>query len=210
MESNYPFVVFEGCDGVGKTTIRNMVAELLINNLLPVHVVGQHSWLDIESSCVITDIREKRRAHSPSRIVKSYYNDKILHARHNISPQKANAIVIADRYIVSDAVYSKCIYGLDNFDAFDMHLINRTLLPDILFYIDAEVDQAYQRILSRSKATKHYEEPVSMGSIMKAYSDFFNQYNSIFDKRLVRLTNDHGEASNVAHLIYEHILGSYA
>lgn len=171
MSSLFPFIVLEGCDGVGKTTIRDMIKNQLEDLNYNCAMFGQHSWLEVESSRIILDIRTSRRQHTIEKISHAYFKDKQLHAQYNIMPALKSSIVICDRYIFSDAVYQEVLYGIPAQNTIDKHKHQGTLFPDILIYVWADVATAYKRIKERAKNIRHYEKPTEMKEIIQGYKN---------------------------------------
>ncbi|WP_175692228.1 deoxynucleoside kinase [Burkholderia ambifaria] len=163
------FIAIEGCDGVGKSTIRNLLHKMLWEHGLHCSMVGQHSWLDLGASRVIVDVRERLRKREPAEISEAYFIDKRLHASATIEPALYLGPVISDRYIISDAVYQEALYGISAEETLLKHKRENTLLPDAILYVDAAVPTAYERILRRSKHTRHYERPVELAVIQAIY-----------------------------------------
>ena len=165
----FPFFALEGCDGVGKSTIREALVDAFQRSGWPCSSVGQHSWLDPWTTRLIIDVRERRRSHSPAAIAESYLRDKQLHARNTIVPMQAASVVIADRYVVSDAVYQEVLYGIPARDTLERHRVAGTPMPTAVLYVDVRLDEAVRRIARRSKHKRHYERPADMARIISTY-----------------------------------------
>jgi dTMP kinase len=163
------FFALEGCDGVGKSTIRNAIHEEFRSKHGVCAMVGQHSWLDVAASRTIVDVREHLRQHTPLEIARAYFVDKRLHGLHNIQPAMQFGPVIADRYILSDAVYQEALYGINAEETILGHVKAGTLMPTAVLFIDAPIPIAYKRILGRSKHTRHYEHPADLERIKDIY-----------------------------------------
>lgn len=167
--SAYPFIALEGCDGVGKSTIRDLLRDELVRQGMPCMMVGQHAWLNPRVGRVIADVRDRRHRHSPEQVAMAYFRDKRLHAAHTIEPGLRHRAVIADRYIHSDAVYQELLYGIPAEDTLARHRDANTLSPSVILYVSVSHQVAYQRVLERSKHTRHYERPAQMTRIMAVY-----------------------------------------
>lgn len=165
-----PFFTLEGCDGVGKTTIRNHLIKNFKAEGVPCGCVGQHSWLDVWASRLIVEVREQRTKHSPNEIAQAYLLDKRQHAEKNIKPACKERIIISDRYIYSDAVYQEVLYGLSAEKTLNQHFQLDTLQPQAIIYIETDIAEAYNRILNRSKHARHYERPADMKKIVAVYN----------------------------------------
>lgn len=168
-EGRIAFVAIEGCDGAGKSTIRDILAAAFQERSVPTTVIGQHSWLDPWTARLIVEIREQRRSHPPSAISDAYFRDKYLHARLNVLPACADSLVISDRYVLSDAVYLEAIYGIPAEHTLERHRVAGTPMPAALVYVTLDVDEAVRRISRRGRHTQHYERPADLRRIVRVY-----------------------------------------
>jgi dTMP kinase len=165
----FPFVVLEGCDGVGKSTIRDELYRQLSDGGLEVMMVGQHAWLQPRVARLMNAAREARFPLPPDQITEAYFKDKRLHAEATVRPALQRAWMIADRYILSDAVYQEAIYGIPAETTLERHRAAGTLMPDLVIYVSVDVDEAYRRIERRAQHKRHYERPADMIRIMEVY-----------------------------------------
>lgn len=189
MRDNFPMICFEGCDGVGKSTVLNVLLKQLQQLGVPAMVVGQHSWLDLDTARVIMEVRRGNSPYSPEQVAQAYFVDKVAHYRRSIAPALQRAVVIADRFVLSDAVYQEVLYDIPAESTMARHRVEGTRLPDILIYVSASVEEAYARIQKRSKHMRHYERPADMRKIMATYERMLDKMpqNST---RLLRFVND--------------------
>ncbi|MFN7153723.1 MAG: deoxynucleoside kinase [Acidovorax sp.] len=164
-----PFVVLEGCDGAGKTTLREMLrAELDAAGVLAV-TIGQHSWLHPWHARALVFAREQRTYVPPAQLSQAYLHDKRLHGLRNVEPARKRAVVIADRWFYSDAVYHEVLYGIPMHTTLEQHRGAGTVRPDLLVYVSVDADQAYERILQRGRHTRHYERPADLRRLVAGY-----------------------------------------
>lgn len=193
----YPFVALEGCDGVGKSTIRDVLRDALVAAGTPVAMVGQHSWLSPRVAQLIVDVRERRRRHSPEAIVEAYAIDKQLHTSQTIEPALSKYLVIADRSIVSDAVYQEALYGIPAEVSLRQHASRKTRFPDCVVFVHTDVKEAYRRVSTRSKHKRHYERPTDMRKIMSVYARLLKQLPVMYPQiRVVEFDNTAPEYSS--------------
>lgn len=186
-----PFVVLEGCDGSGKTTLREILRLQLEALGIPTVTVGQHSWLHPWHSRTLIAAREQRRAVSAPALTEAYLQDKHLHGRRNVRPALTKAVVIADRWFYSDAVYHAALYGIPPEQTLELHRGASTEVPNILVYVQTDPDEAYARIQKRGKHARHYERPADLRRIVEVYEHVFGG-GLVSAQKLVRVSNANG------------------
>ncbi len=184
------FLALEGCDGVGKSSIRDVLRVELELCGFRCMIIGQHSWLNPKVARLIIGVREGRRRHLPQEVADAYFLDKRLHAEHTVNPALSSSVILADRYIISDAVYQEALYGIPAESTLIRHHQARTLFPHATIYVKVNVDEAYRRVVSRSKATKHYERPAEMAAIMGTYERVLVDQPLPFMPQLITFEND--------------------
>lgn len=168
-----PFICLEGIDGVGKTTLRRELALYLEEMGISTLEIGQHGWLIPSVSKLIIDIRERRSSYSTDEIVRAYAADKIAHAQANIEPHLASHFILSDRYIFSDAAYMEALHGISAEQTLQYHMDRKTLLPNIVFFVQAPMKVSMARIAKRAKPTKHYERPAELSKVQACYERIF-------------------------------------
>lgn len=166
----YPFIALEGCDGVGKSTIRQLLVGFLNGRGMPTSAVGQHSWLDPFAARLICRARDMKEQYSADEIAQAYRRDRLRHIENNIIERLSSCSVVADRSQISDLVYREALYG-HSFEENWAQQISRgdVRLPDLIVYVRVDVQLAYQRVLSRGRIARHYERPADMGRIIEIY-----------------------------------------
>lgn len=196
--TSYPIVAMEGIDGAGKTTLRNHLWDALLQRGIPAVAMGQHSWLDIEHSRLLAQLRlsEGPSDHNVSdlqRIRSAYLEDKHLHWVNSIERCASQAVVLLDRYFLSDAVYLDALYGLDWRQTVDCATeLGLTTPPDYLIFLDLDEVQAEKRINERGRETRHYEKAVSLRTIRSVYHQALNERaepGSLYQKSLHRFVS---------------------
>jgi thymidylate kinase len=201
------FIALEGCDGVGKSTIRQILRGVLEQRDIPCFTIGQHSWLSPWDAFNIVSVRERRAKIPDAVIAASYRKDKQMHGCHNVTPMLNRGVVIADRWIYSDAAYHEALYDIGAEQTLDNHRLQKTLIPDVVIYVAVDVEEAYRRILSRGRNTKHYERPVDLRRICHAYQRIFFDEQLAFATKILLFDNTYGDVENrVLEFATEHLL----
>ena len=149
------FIVFEGIDGSGKTTLSKMALKHLADQGFPV------IWLrEPSDSKWGKKIREVARTHShiPIEEELSYFHlDRKWNVTHNILPAlRRGDTIILDRYYYSTA----CYQGARGLDPETILAHNREFAPEphLVFVIDVDVETGLDRIArSRSASVRLFE-----------------------------------------------------
>ena len=143
------FIVFEGIDGSGKTTLSGKVAEILTAQGLSVHQARPQGEL---KSRLAGDIRTLAR--DPRNLTMSPHTELFLFIARDtqtidtvIRPQLQKAqVVIADRYLYSAQVLCRA-RGEVSAEEIDtaVDVAARGLWPDLVVYCDVDIDTSALR-----------------------------------------------------------------
>src|SRR5918995_401954 len=111
------FVVFEGADGSGKTTLREHGLSRLRARNVDALTVPQVSWLDPCAAAVITASRFRQGAglYRPTQpaVTDAVVRDKEALTQRLVEPQLSRRHVLGDRHVASDLVYHDVLFGID-------------------------------------------------------------------------------------------------
>lgn len=167
MTSKSLFIVFEGIDGSGKSTLtKNVHREM--NNL------GYSAWLGHEPTDFETGIQIRKFLRHEVELnaeeqLNLFIEDRKLSVNRNILPQleKGNHVIL-DRYYYSTAAYQgKNIFSAERI--LQLNLDNNFPTPDLLFYLDIIPGQAMARVNLRGKS-ESFEKLATLDKISKIYN----------------------------------------
>ncbi len=151
IKKNKPmFVVFEGIDGSGKTTISKMLQDMFDKR-------GYKTlWLREPSDSIwgkkIRELANLKDAIPIEEELNYFIEDRKIDLKHNIGPAlEQGKIVILDRYYYSNGCYQGA-RGLDVNKIIEKNL-EFALTPDLTFIIDLPVDVALYRIKNNREET---------------------------------------------------------
>lgn len=146
MENGF-FIVVEGIDGSGKTTLTKELALKIKNE--GYSVILSREPTDGKFGSIIRSFKETKRP-SPEEELDLFVKDREDHLENTIIPAiKSRHIVILDRYFYSTMAYQGAL-GIDMEKIRKRH--DFALVPDLLVLLDIDVDTALDRVGSRSKA----------------------------------------------------------
>lgn len=162
------FVVIEGIDGAGKTSIARQLYIILRQTL------GENVLLTEEphnKSLMGAEIRSalrRERILNPVELAQAFALNRSNHLKSVIEChlQKLHAVVICDRYLLSSLVYQT----RDDITMADVYHLNRWARPpDLTIVLQVSAHIAYQRMDERSKSARELFEN-DLPTRLKKYS----------------------------------------
>ena len=174
MASKGFFLVLEGIDGCGKTTIAKLLAKLL-NTL----VTKEPTRISVAGKKIHAILRHRQSAPKPTDFQKLYIQDRLEHIKNYIAPALAkNKIVICQRYAMSTFAYGMA-FGVSL-----QAMRHDFLKPDMTFLLDLPARLAMARIASRQKAREYFEKKEKLEKIRKKYLALAKKFDvKIIDAR---------------------------
>ena len=151
------FVVIEGIDGAGKTSIaralNNIFRQTLGENVLLTEEPHNESLMGEEIRSALRRECELRR----DELALAFALNRSSHLKNVIEChlQREHAVVICDRYLLSSLVYQTC----DDITMEYVYNINRwARVPDLTIVLQVSAHLAYQRMDERSKSARELFE----------------------------------------------------
>jgi dTMP kinase len=165
------FVVFEGIDGSGKTTISKLVSRDLSK-------LGYHSsWFknptDMKHGNEIRRVFESGQRLSPEEEVKLFMDDRRDNVEKEVRPAlQEERVVIQDRYYFSTAAYQ----GAAGLSWNDIVSDNESfcILPDLIFFLEISPEEALSRIDEEGRQRTAPEKLDTQQEIDRVYREMFN------------------------------------
>ncbi len=157
MSNDSFFVVIEGIDGAGKTSIAralyNILRQTLGENVLLTEEPHNASLMGAE---IRSALRQEREL-GPVELAQAFALNRSSHLRNVIEChlRRDNAVVICDRYLLSSLVYQT----RDEITMEDVYQINRwSRVPDLTIVLQVSAHVAYQRMDERSRNARELFE----------------------------------------------------
>ncbi len=171
MKSNGRFIVLEGIDGCGKTTIAKLLAKELSNTLITKEPTAS-------SKKIHAVLQHRAQAPKPLDFQKLYIADRLIHIKKVIVPAlKKGETVICQRYAMSTYAYGMA-FGLKEKD-----VTHEFLIPDVTFILDLPTSVAMERIKKRKEEKEYFEKREKLAKIRKQYLVLAKK--SIFGKIII-------------------------
>lgn len=186
------FLVVEGADGAGTTTISKYLADEISAMYGKDNVVLTHEPSDYEIGKFIRRILKKKiNVESELAMLHLFIADRAEHTLRRIEPALyADKIVISDRYYPSTVIYQSVIEErpLDSFTEMEHLFLNyfkcrpdSFIKPDYVLYLKCDLDILKERRTSRGDEEEKYENEQYQDIVVKLYNQFFGYYKLGFN-----------------------------
>lgn len=158
-------IVFEGIDGMGKSSQLQLLAAALRQRNLPVVVTREPT--DGPQGLVIREMLKKRARYSPQEELAAFIADRRWHVGEFLRPQlDAGKHVLCDRYYLSTIAYQGAM-GLDVQEIIAAHSFAPP--PDLALLFDAEPSVGVARIHRRGDTPNDFERLNYLEKVRKIF-----------------------------------------
>jgi len=177
------FIVLDGPDGSGKTTLSKLLAEYLKAQSVPAMYTFEPT-MDSMAGCELRSMLRSGDIQDIYAFANLFVEDREIHLNRLILPAlERNEVVICDRYKYSNLVYQQ-IQGVEAEHIIQANL--KFLVPDYTFIILSESpDILLKRISGRGLEKDIFEEQKFISRTLECYrkmSDYFPHENIIYLK----------------------------
>jgi dTMP kinase len=186
---NGKFIVLEGADGAGTTTIANYVGDRLRQQVGEENVINTFEPTNYNIGKFIREIlQRKKTVQSRLAMTHLFVADRAEHTTRLIIPAlEKGKIVICDRYFHSTIVYQSVKNNL--FDSVrKMEGVKKSLkghiLPDLVLFLDCGAEELKRRREKRNKVKELYENEEYQKMVVSLYRKVFEDYNFLPVERI--------------------------
>lgn len=161
------FIVIEGIDGSGKTTLSEKLKNYLLEKGTPTTRFSEPT--QYESGLLIRKFLSGEIHLSKEEQMNAFIHDRQFSVEKNILPSlNSDQIVILDRYYYSTAAYQAST-EYSPVRILNLNLEKKFPVPNILFYMNLSPEIALERLKARGKQLEIFE---SLHQLQKIHSNF--------------------------------------
>jgi dTMP kinase len=193
------FIVVEGPDGVGKSTIANAIFDNLWKTRSTV-LTREPSDLTIGSR-IRAILRGELPAPNPNELALLYAKDRVDHLSWRVLPELANGkVIVCDRYLLSSIAYQHGSMGLP---LADVLCFNRyAIVPDLTLVLRTSQDVCSARRKERGDAPSMFEDEETQRKVRRVYDNAFD-YIAVHNPVFVDAS---GEFDSVVETCMRHVM----
>ena len=202
------FIVFEGIDGAGKSTLSKMLAAKLSQVGIPTHETFEPTNSPIGS--LIRNILGRRIIADEQTIAALFLADRLDHIKNEVNGMlkqldKART-VICDRYYLSSYAYHVPHVSLDW--VIEANTICKSWMkPDVIFFIDIPVEVSLRRLLQHRQSLDLFE---TKERITQVYENYHKAIENVRDQENIIIIDGTLPIERVSELIWSHVEAFYS
>ncbi|MCL1865136.1 MAG: dTMP kinase [Spirochaetes bacterium] len=169
MKSKNKFIVFEGIDGCGKSTLCSLLYDFIKSKNIPVQLLCEPT--NGKYGQMIRKILQDKTSISVEEQIHLFIEDRKEDYKLNIRPCIENGItIVMDRYFYSNAAYQGCS-KISPIEIIERNLNQGFPIPDRVYYIDIDPQAAMKRITARSGSgkTELFEKKTFLEGVRKNF-----------------------------------------
>lgn len=199
------FITFEGGEGSGKTTIANMVKDILEKENYHVNLTREPGGVEIAERIrdIIHDVRYTNMDRKTEALL--YAASRRQHLVEKVIPAlKRGEIVICDRYVDSSMVYQGIARGIGMDEVYQMNLFaTENILPTRTIFFDIQPELGLERVLSNSEREVNRLDLEALDFHQKVYQGYLSICEK-FPERIVKIDASQ-DIDGVLHQVLEKI-----
>ena len=150
------FIVIEGLDGSGKTTVTKLLAERFVAHGLPCHLTFEPTKNPI-GALMRSIVSGKITGIENEAVALLFAADRYQHLKSEILPALEHSNVICDRYYYSSMAYQ----GLDSDTLERIISYHQAVMPirrpDFVFFLNVTPDECIRRVEARGEEISIFE-----------------------------------------------------
>jgi len=198
------FIVIEGLDGSGKSTVTKLLIEYFNSKWLPTVTTCEPTTENPIGDLIQNILSGEVKNIANETLALLFAADRHHHLTNEIIPALAHSHVICDRYYLSSMAYQ----GIDpaslerviayNQVAMDIHK------PDIIFFLNVSPGECIRRVKARGKEVSIFETLPKLELRYERYMTAIERMKKI--DNIITVGSDTASAEEVAAEMWEHII----
>ncbi|MGW0467537.1 dTMP kinase [Streptomyces sp. NPDC003027] len=150
MNHRHPFIVIEGLDGTGKTTLRKGLFRLWegLYGVTPLCLLTTNFLAPDHAAAIVTG-KYQPNAGNRDAYLSAIAADKRATLDRLVLPQRPTRPVIADRWLLSELAFFAVKHGMRASETYEALAAQLTVAPDITLVLDLETDASMSRAQAR-------------------------------------------------------------
>ena len=188
-------IVFEGTDGTGKTTQRDLLGRYLQDKGFPVVITKEPT--EGPYGLKIRDLYKNRTQYSREEELELFVADRRQHVRDLLQPcLLGGKVILCDRYYFSTAAYQGAL-GLNPETILALH--DFAPEPDLVLLFQAGLDISIQRITAgRGEALNNFEQREFLEKVATIFASIKRPY--------IRNIDASGSVDEVQRLVVKQVM----
>lgn len=152
------FIVFEGIDGSGTTTISKLISK-------EINSEWDKEPTDSEIGIIIRGILSEHKPINPITLLQLFIADRANHQDKINKFLKSGKSIVLDRYIPSTLAYQGITFEIN-----DLYNLNKNFIkPDIVFYLDISPEVGMERKKKQKGTLELYEDIDVLKKVYEKY-----------------------------------------
>lgn len=167
------FIVFEGIDGSGKTTLCKALASTLPNSVMTAEPTHGSIGSMIRSGAA-GEISQRTESLL-------FLADRSAHTEQILEMVDDGKVVLCDRYFASTLAYQSAKLKGDSIDLEWLEEVSKPFVevPNLTFLLDIDPMESISRVHTRGEAISKFEDTAFLEQVRSTYLSLASRYNFI-------------------------------
>lgn len=153
------FIVFEGCEGAGKSTVVKRLYEYLKSTNVDTIVTREPGGGSISEQIREVIVSKENTDMTPITEILLYAASRNQHIHDIIKPAlEAGKIVLCDRFVDTSIVYQGFVGGRLDIVGVINRIAIENIMPDAIIYLDIDPKIGLERIAKNNRETNRFDE----------------------------------------------------
>ena len=170
------YIVIEGIDGSGSTTIVKMLSKFLNDNNIKNITTFEPS--DLKIGKYIRQNYNDKINYNTTALALMFAADRVMHGNLRILPNTKDSVVISDRELLSSLAYQS-VEELKTESDWIVEINKFAIKPDVIFFLRTSLEKSKERRKNRKNVDK-FEEDNNLKTVIENYEKFIQNKDNIY------------------------------